>query len=81
MAKTKQSGASLGEATKPITLEPPVVLKYKVLTVESKLADGIKILEDSVSEWMAKGWKPQGGIDVKSTSVSGWLFTQAMIRE
>ena len=83
MAKTKQSGTPLGKAVEPITLdvlESPTVVKYKLVLMELKTG-AFKIFEDAISEQMKYGWKCQGGIDVKTTSVSGWFLTQAMIRE
>lgn len=61
-------------------LPPTVDIKYILVTVETNLA-GKHFFEEAVSKKMVEGWKPQGGIDVKTLSVSGWMFTQAMIKE
>jgi len=58
----------------------PTVIKYKLVSMQVK-TDSFRIFEDEISEQIKFGWKPQGGIDVKSISVSGWLLTQAMIKE
>lgn len=80
MARSKKVSAEIAPVA-PVEILPPTVdIKYILVTVETNLA-GKHYLEEAVSKKMVEGWKPQGGIDVKSTSVNGWLFSQAMIKE
>ena len=63
-----------------VELAPPVVEIYKLVKMELKI-ESFNLFEEEISKLMASGWKPQGGIDVKTTSTSGWLLTQAMVKE
>jgi hypothetical protein len=81
MAKRKfvSINAEVAPTIEPI-VDPPIVQKYKLVKMEATLK-GFNIFEDEISKWIALGWKVQGGIDVKTLSVNGWLLTQAMIKE
>lgn len=77
MAKSKKTEVPTLET---IIVPPTVNIKYILVTVEAGL-NGKHYFEEAVSKRMLEGWKPQGGVDVKTISVSGWLFTQAMTKE
>lgn len=58
----------------------PVLETYKLVSVEA-ITGAFHYFEDEVNKMIKLGWKPIGGIDVKSISVKGWLLTQAMVKE
>lgn len=49
-----------------------IITNYKVLQAQS-----IEALEDLVKKYLAKGWKPQGGIC--ESGDENFLFFQAMV--
>ncbi len=80
MVKIKKSIEQSPTGVEVNISQPPIVEKYKLVNVETTVKS-FDIFENEVNQMIALGWKPQGGIDVSSTSINGWLLTQAMVKE
>lgn len=82
MSGKKEKAEKAATTAKEIAdIDPPTVdVKYIIVTAEGSLGNK-HYFEEAVSKKMWEGYKPVGGVDVKSISVNRWLFTQAMVKE